>query len=149
MYQQPSKLLYIIKLKLNSTNYDKLMWKFLLTVMCSLFIELVASTEWEHLWENLVIASPGKSWKVPNEVGLWIAMFPGEGSATIINPWNLAGCSSCAPWKKIVENLIRSWKILKNMNTLGPWLVQNFTAAIFPATKHQGISICESSRTQK
>ena len=68
-----------------------------LTVMCSLFMELVASMEWEHLWLNLVMASPDTNWKVPSEVGLWIAVLPIAGSATNIKPWNFATASSLIP----------------------------------------------------
>ena len=116
--------------------------------MCSLFIELVASTEWEHLWENLVIASPGKSWKVPNEVGLWIAMFPGEGSATIINPWNLAGCSSCAPWKNSKKIDYRSSKILENMSTNTGYLCKTSLLQFSLLHNIKELAyLCEISRT--
>ena len=68
------------------------------TVISDLIMALLLSTACEHRWENLVIASPAISWKVPREVGLWIAVLPKAGSATNRKPWNLATFSSRTPW---------------------------------------------------
>ena len=56
------------------------------TVISDLIMALLLSTACEHRWENLVIASPAISWKVPREVGLWIAVLPKAGSATNRKP---------------------------------------------------------------